>query len=231
MESNLTRRAALHAMAGLGAGLTAFGCGTGSERAGPAAPPISCVLTPEQMEGPYFFDTGLLRRDITEGALGLPLRLEVWLASVVGGACTPLAGVVVETWHADADGVYSGYDVAAGNLRDATGETFLRGYQVSDDRGRVEFSTIYPGWYPIRTTHIHLTVRLNSTQQITTQIYFPESINDIVMAQAPYDARGPRPTTNANDRMPLSELADLTCDVAKRGRGYRASFSFGVGGA
>lgn len=229
MTNQLTRRGTLRAIAGLGVGAAAVRCGGGGGGGGSAIEtPLSCVLTREQVEGPFFLDTGLLRRDITEGRPGAPLRLELRLASVAGTTCEPLRGALVEAWHTDADGVYSGYDLEDGNLRDAAGETFMRGYQVSDDRGLVVFSTIYPGWYPARTLHIHLMVRLDATRQLTTQIYFPESVNDTVMSQAPYDTRGERRTTNANDGVAGPSLDDLTCEVSRSGDGYVARYSLGV---
>lgn len=160
MTRQWTRRGALRSLAGLGIGAAVVGCGNESGSGDEIETPLSCTLTPEQIEGPYFLDTGLLRREIAEDRVGIPLRLDLRLAAVAGGTCAPLRGALVEAWHADAEGVYSGYDRAQGNLRDAAGETFLRGYQVSDDRGAVRFSTIYPGWYPLRAVHIHLMVRI-----------------------------------------------------------------------
>ena len=231
MNSKLTRRGALRAIAGLGIGAAATGCGGGgSGGEGTVETPLSCVLTPEQVEGPFFLDTGLLRRDITEDRVGAPLRLELRLARVDGASCAPLAGALVEAWHADADGVYSGYPASAGNLRDATGETFLRGYQVSDDRGVVEFSTIYPGWYPGRTVHIHLMVRLDATRVLTTQVYFPESDNDAVLSVEPYASRGQRATTNATDFVVGQSLDELICAVSRSGDGYVARYGLGITG-
>jgi len=226
-KASLTRRNALRALAGLGLGAAAAGCGGGGE-AGAAETPLSCVLTPEQIEGPFFLDTGLLRRDIAEGRAGTPLRLELRLARVDGDACAPLAGALVEAWHADADGVYSGYPESAGNPRDATGETFLRGYQVTDDRGVVEFRTVYPGWYPGRTVHVHLMVRVDATRVLTTQVYFPESDNDAVLSAPPYDARGERDTSNAADFLARGALDALTCAVSRDGDVYVARHGLGV---
>jgi hypothetical protein len=33
-----------------------------------------CVLTPEAMEGPFYFDPKLFRTDITEGKRGAPFK-------------------------------------------------------------------------------------------------------------------------------------------------------------
>ena len=85
----------------------------------------------------------------------MPLTLTVALSQVAAsGACTPLANALVDMWHCDALGVYS--DVSSQNT---LGQRFLRGYQVSDANGQVQFLTIYPGWYAGRAVHIHFKVR------------------------------------------------------------------------
>lgn len=71
----------------------------------------SCVLTPKQTEGPYYIDTKLIRSDITEGRPGTPLQLTLTVQDAT--RCQPMSGATVEIWHADASGVYSGYDSAA----------------------------------------------------------------------------------------------------------------------
>jgi protocatechuate 3,4-dioxygenase beta subunit len=69
--------------------------------------PVSCRLPTKQDEGPYHRDASPLRSDITEDRDGLPLRLGLRLLASDG--ITPLPGVVVEVWHADKDGRYSGF--------------------------------------------------------------------------------------------------------------------------
>ncbi len=44
-------------------------------------------------------------------------------------------------WHAAPDGEYSGFGAAG------AGTAFLRGTQVADRNGIVEFGSLYPGWY------------------------------------------------------------------------------------
>lgn len=106
------------------------------------------VATPAITEGPYFVDELLNRTDIrsdpTDGTFraGLPLRLGITVSQLSGGVITPLPGATVDLWQCDALGVYS--DVASENT---AGQKFLRGYQVTDDHGKVRFLTIYPGWY------------------------------------------------------------------------------------
>jgi protocatechuate 3,4-dioxygenase beta subunit len=202
----------------------AGGASGASETAGVAGTTpgeATCVLTPAQTEGPFFFDTGLMRSDIRDGKSGVTLSLA--LRVVDGESCAPVPGAVVEVWHADADGVYSAFDVAQGNSADAAGQTFLRGHQTTDSDGRVVFQTIYPGWYPGRAPHIHLKVLLaGSTELLTTQLYFPEDVTDAVYARAPYAARGPRSTTNAMDGVGVPpDLVGIFTDVDA---GYGTSF-------
>jgi len=72
----------------------------------------SCVLTPEAGEGPFYLDPRLVRADITSGQPGAPLRLAMQV--VRAGDCATLANARVDVWHADAVGLYSGYEKQAG---------------------------------------------------------------------------------------------------------------------
>lgn len=192
MASLLSRRAAL-------AGLAATGASGAFAKNARAASPGTCVLTPQSTEGPFYFDPKLLRADIAEGRPGAPL--EVALDVVEAGGCSPLAGARVDIWHADALGAYSGYDRQGdGRNLSTRGETFLRGALLTDGAGRVRFRTVWPGWYPGRTTHIHFKVRLDARSVLTGQLYFPDEISERIYAAAPYDARkGRRDTLNATD--------------------------------
>jgi protocatechuate 3,4-dioxygenase beta subunit len=184
------------------------------------------MLTPAQTEGPFFTATGLMRSDIREGKPGASLGLN--LRVVEAGSCAPLASALVEVWHADAAGAYSAFDVAAGNSANAAGQTFLRGYQRTDAEGRVEFLTIYPGWYPGRTPHIHVMVLTEARRLLTTQLYFPEAVTDAVYALPPYAARGPRSTTNATDG--IGGVAALLGELAEMPDGHAAAFRMVVNG-
>jgi len=213
-DAHLTRRRFVLGTIGAGAAVVAAACGGGSEDAAGAdagagdttSDPAACTLYPQQTEGPYYLDLDLLRRDITEGREGVPLRLTVRV--VRASDCAPLPSVAVDVWHADADGVYSGYAGQQGGL-DTTGETFLRGTQVTDDDGSVEFETIYPGWYAGRTTHVHFKVHLSTSSEATSQMYFPEDVTAAVYATPPYDARGQKDTSNAADGVARNDLPPL----------------------
>src|SRR5262245_55147411 len=149
----------------------------------------ACVLTPEQMEGPFFTDARLNRSDIRSDPgdksvrEGTPFAVMFRVSGVSAAGCAPLAGAMVDVWHCDAAGAYSDPD------RATAGKRFLRGYQLTDAKGVARFTTIYPGWYPGRAVHIHLKVRIVSGpalgQELTSQVYFDESVTDRVHARAP----------------------------------------------
>lgn len=161
------------------------------------APLVDCVLTPEQMEGPFYLDADLVRSELSEGQPGAPLRLRVQVVSMLD-ACAPLAGVAVDLWHANAEGRYSGFPGQLGGV-DTTGQTYCRGVQLTDAMGEVEMTTIYPGWYPGRAVHIHVKVHLDDATYVTSQLYFADAVSAEVYQTAPYVARGPADTPNAAD--------------------------------
>ena len=113
---------------------------------------------------------------------------------------------------------------------DLTGETFLRGTGLTDAEGRVELTTIYPGWYPGRAVHIHFKVRLPGGMEVTSQLYFPDETNEAVHQQTPYDALGSPNTTNAQDGI-LNATPDkerLLVTLSPDGNGYLAELVVGV---
>ncbi len=191
----------------------------------------SCVETKPATEGPFWIDEGLQRSDITidpsDGTArpGVPLTLRLNILRTDDG-CAPAPGVQVDVWHCDADGIYS--DQSANGT---AGKKFLRGYQLTDGGGVARFTTIYPGWYPGRTIHIHYRVRAlvdgAPTFDFASQVYFDDAISDQVLAQAPYDARGARHTTNANDTIYDGALLTLTADGSG---GYTGAFDVGLSG-
>ena len=182
----------------------------------------ACWLTPEETEGPFYFDPNLVRQNITEGKTGVPLHLTL---NVVDENCNPLPNVLVDVWHTDKDGLYSGY----GNT---SGQTFLRGTQLSDAEGKVRFETIYPGWYPGRATHIHFKARTSQATYVTSQFAFPDSVNDAVYATESYADRGSNPISNAEDGIFHNATPQyLLVTVAPDGQGgQNGTFTMGISG-
>lgn len=202
-----------------------LGCGkapksSSGENPGNAA----CTVYPEQTEGPFYLDGELVRSDIAEGKPGIPLKLTLEVVSAAD--CAPLPSAAVDVWHCDASGVYSGYPGQLGGL-DTSGQKFMRGTQVSDATGRVVFQTIYPGWYPGRTTHIHFKVRGSGGWEATSQMYFPEDVSAAVYgAEQPYVARGQKDTSNAADGVATGTLPLV--ELVKTAGGYEATLRISV---
>lgn len=159
-----------------------------------------CVLAPESVLGPFYFDPKLVRTDITEGRQGVPLQLRLKVVDVAG--CRPIEKARVDVWHCDAAGQYSGYGSQGDDQSVSTkGATFLRGTQFSDATGAVLFETIYPGWYRGRTSHIHVQVFLEDRSLHIGQIYFPDAMSEYIYQNvAAYSGRASkRDTTNETD--------------------------------
>jgi len=109
--------------------------------------------------GPYFKPQSPLRSDLREpGIVGRPVELS---GQVLTRACRPIAGALVDLWHANDSGEYDN-----GGFR-------LRGHLFTDAGGRYAFQTIVPGLYPGRTRHYHVKVQAPGEAVLTTQFYFP----------------------------------------------------------
>jgi protocatechuate 3,4-dioxygenase beta subunit len=197
----------------------------------------ACVVRPAQTEGPYFVDEKLDRRDIrsdpsngkvSEGAL---LDLTIRVSSVSGSACAPLAGAVVDVWQCDAHGVYSDVRDIGGQFN-TVGQKFLRGHQVTDKNGEARFTTIYPGWYQGRTTHIHFKIRTDPSgsrgKEFTSQLYFDDAFSDQVFAAAPYASKGDRVRNEGDGIFRNQGGRQLTLDVTRAGSGYASTFDIGL---
>jgi len=195
----------------------------------------SCVVRPDQTEGPYFVDERLNRSDIrsdpTDGRVksGTPLALTLQVSRLGAGDCQPLPGAQVDIWHCDALGVYS--DVRDPGFN-TIGRKFLRGYQVTDARGEARFVTVYPGWYEGRTVHIHFKIRTVPMAQrsfeFTSQLYFDDGLTDRVHAASPYAARGPRTARNQHDWIFRRGGDQLMLAPTIEADGYAASFAIGL---
>ncbi len=126
----------------------------------------------------------------------------------------PLKGALVDIWSADAAGCYSGEPIGI-NPENTVGQKWLRGYQVSDENGAVEFKTIWPGWYPGRTVHYHFKVRAHDEKRnrwydFSSQLFFSEKQNEPVLAKGVYAKRGKADTPNAGDGIFRARQADGT---------------------
>jgi protocatechuate 3,4-dioxygenase beta subunit len=225
VDSPITRRASLARLGGLVAAALGLGAwrSEDSEGVGPAAVAsgaVTCVLAPEQTEGPYYIEGERVRRTITDGRPGTPLRLR--LRVVDAATCKPIRRAAVDVWHCDAGGLYSGFGDAGGN------RTFMRGVQRTDAKGYVTFLTVYPGWYQGRTVHIHVKVHVGGNVVHTGQLYFPDAVTDAVYRQAPYGARPDRTTRNSSDAIYRNGGRRSRLALRKSGAGYVGTITMGV---
>jgi len=216
------------------------------------------ALTPELTEGPYWVNTMLRRSDVRAntgsdttlpGAVqpGVPLLLAIRVLDASRNS-SPLDGVAVDIWHANAHGLYSDesvQQVGGGTTAQSTnGENFLRGYQITGEdpgiyrkatAGQVNFRTVWPGWYSGRAIHIHVRVRKLSGSGATiagytTQIFFSDADNNRVLSGAvPYNTRSPQrdPTTDESDTvLQTSEFATNVVPVhGTVTSGFRTTFT------
>jgi protocatechuate 3,4-dioxygenase beta subunit len=223
-DGKLTRRASLLRLGGFAAALAggsaweAARAGSGS--AAVASGLVSCVLTPELTEGPYFIDGEKVRRNITEGKPGTPLTLRTTVVNA--STCKAIRNAAVDVWHADALGVYSGFGAGASS------RTFLRGIQKTNAAGVASFRTIYPGWYPGRAVHIHVKVHVGGNVVHTGQFFFPDAVTDKVYKAAPYNTRGARDQRNPDDSIFVNGGSKGMLKLAKSGSAYIATIAMGV---
>jgi protocatechuate 3,4-dioxygenase beta subunit len=197
------------------------GAAAATEGTGPAAVSsgaLTCVLTPELTEGPYYLPGEKVRRNITEGRPGTPLVLK--LKVVNASTCRAIKGAAVDIWHADAGGTYSGVQGSTG--------TFMRGIQPTDAKGVAQFLTVYPGWYRGRAVHIHVKVHLGGNVVHTGQLFFSDSLTDTVYKAAPYNTRGARDTRNASDSIFVNGGKLSMLALGRSGSGYAGSIAMGV---
>ena len=184
----------------------------------------SCLLTPEQSEGPFYFDVEQVREDITEGKKGTSLKLIITVVDTKD--CKPIKDAVVDIWHADADGIYSGY---RNQGVDTTGQTYLRGVQVTDSEGKAEFTTIYPGLYPGRVPHIHFKVILDNKNYVTSQFYFPPDISrNIYKSDPAYKENGSVDESTDIVVRYYGGADDLRMEVKKDKDFYLATHTVGI---
>jgi len=230
----LSRREAV-AMLGATGAVWLVGGGIVPRRAAARPHGLSCVARPEQMEGPYFVDEKLNRTDIRSDPAnrqvkaGAPLALTILVSRVAANECRPISGAQVDLWQCDAAGIYS--DVKDPQFN-TVGQKYLRGYQTTDARGAVRFLTVYPGWYPGRTVHVHFKIRTEPAAQrgydFTSQLYFDDALTDRIHAAKPYAARGKRNARNRDDEIFRRGGDQLMLDVTESGGAYSASFAIGL---
>jgi protocatechuate 3,4-dioxygenase beta subunit len=166
---------------------------------------LSCILTPDNANGPYYVLGEHIRKNVVEKEPGVPLHLEMQFVDVTN--CKPLQPLVVDIWSCNATGIYSGVGKSGeGDLK----STFLRGVQETDADGVVEFDTIFPGHYQGRATHEHVLTHTGATIlpngtftgghiSHLSQLFFDPALIKAVEASAPYNTNKIPKTSNEAD--------------------------------
>lgn len=180
-------------------------------------------ISPEMVEGPYYSNGGERRSDLREDRPGQNLDLTIKVIDASNG--TALSGIDVQIWHCDATGHYSGYesdpDALPENISNgqspSNADTFLRGKMMTDEQAEVKFATIVPGWYALRTPHIHLKLLEDGVCNTTTQLYFPEELVQNLLLTDDYARVGKQDTFNRTDpviAMTAGDIESLWVDVS-----------------
>ena len=246
----LSRRNLLRTL-GLGAaaaGLAACSTSSTSGTSDAAAAATSAGEIPEETAGPYPGDgtngpdvleqSGIVRSDLRSSfgdasgtAAGIPMALELTLTNLASGE--PFAGAAVYVWHCTREGGYSLYSEGIAD------QNYLRGVQVADAEGRVQFTSIVPGCYDGRWPHIHFEVypdRASITDDsaviATSQVALPAGVCEQVYATEGYSASVAnleRVSLDSDmvfgDDGGASQLATASGDVT---RGYDIALSVGI---
>ncbi|KAH6656871.1 Intradiol ring-cleavage dioxygenase [Truncatella angustata] len=171
----------------------------------------TCALVPEVTIGPYFVSGELIRQDVTNGEGGVPLHLDLQFVDI--SDCTAVEDLLIDLWHCNATGVYSGVSATGQGGLDTTA---FRGVQATDDDGVAQFDTIVPGHYTGRAVHAHLlasaddTILSNSTYEVGTvrhigQLFFDQSLITEVEATSPYNTNSQSLTQNTADSIAAGE--------------------------
>jgi protocatechuate 3,4-dioxygenase beta subunit len=231
-RSLLTRRATLSALAGAPAIIASTPramAQTPTPTPPAIAPTPACTLTPAAILGPYYFDPKLVRRDITEGHPGAPLRLRFVIMDAAN--CMPVSGARVDVWQTRADGHYSGYPGQGDKQNiDTSGGTFMRGTQTSDARGEALFDSVYPGWYIGRTPHVHFKIFIDEKDMLTGQMYFPDALSQYIFANVgSYHRKAVRTIFNSDDQFARSDTTrGGFCDIKEDVDRLQATLLIGV---
>lgn len=166
----------------------------------------SCTLTCGATIGPCH-TTSPERADVSDGWDGIPVRLAL---RVVDESCQPVEDVIVEIWHTNYKGIYSGQINAMCNKDEADRVAgYFRGYQRTDADGVVRFDTCYPGWYSGRVVHIHFRVISggydasdSARAEVVSQLFFPDALNASIFGdQSLYEDYGQPDTQLGTDNV------------------------------
>jgi hydroxyquinol 1,2-dioxygenase len=132
------------------------------------------VLGPFYIDAPENFPLGA---DLSVGSAGLPM---IVTGSVTSADGQPIAGALVDIWHADEDGLY--------DVQHLEGLA-MRGRFTTDAQGKFWFISSKPRWYPIpsdgpvgkmlaaqgrhpnRPAHVHFMIHAPGHETLVTHIF------------------------------------------------------------
>jgi catechol 1,2-dioxygenase len=139
-----------------------------------------CPVTEDNPPGPFYLPGAPFRSKLAPDSQPGE-RLVISGRILAGTGCTPLAGAVVDVWHANAAGFYYGLEASRPLKAE---EYLLRGRIRTGEDGRYSFDTILPGKYQVnenwvRPRHIHYIVSHPTRQSLTTQLYFEGDPNNL----------------------------------------------------
>ena len=178
----------------------------------PSRPSSSPQLISLDVKGEY------VRSDIREDQPGVEIIIDLQFIDI--STCLPIVDLTADIWHCNSTGVYGGV-VAEGNgdSTDASNidATYLRGLQATDENGVAQFTSVFPGHYSGRATHVHVEAHLdgevldNNTYTGGTiahigQFFFDQDLITEIEATSPYSTNTIDITTNADDRVVQGEL-------------------------
>ena len=201
----------------------------------------TCTVSPTETEGPFPTHTpsGLVVTDIRSDRTGVPFTIKVYIKNK-NNSCAALAGAIVDVWHCDKDGYYSEYGGTGMQTVNYTSVHFLRGRQTTDADGLVTFTSIFPGWYSGRATHVHVHIyNATGTSLLVTQIAFPEGSSSAVATvngsggtSYGYTKGMSGYTYNANDNVFSDDTAgaEISTVAGSLAAGYTLTHTINVGG-
>ena len=133
--------------------------------------------TPPATEGPFYPDRLPLDQDndlaTVSGRSGTAKCTIFHLGGTVSDvAGKPMAGVRVEIWQCDANGVYLHSADSGRRQFDPNFQGF--GHTVSTRTGEYRFRTILPVPYSSRAPHIHFRITASNGRTLTTQMYLAD---------------------------------------------------------
>lgn len=191
-----------------------------------SSPGSACSLICQTTIGPCH-TLSPQRQDVSDGWNGVPLRLSL---RILDEQCAPIPNAIVEIWHTNYKGIYSGnINTMCNTAAEDRAAQYFRGYQRTDANGRVDFNTCFPGWYTSRAVHIHVRVMSgdynasdSAAASVVTQMLFTDALVQEIFSQVPlYAAFGQPDTLLARDNV-IGSVSDRTpyiLDVARMSDG------------